>query len=314
MPDSELPELLAQAVKLVRDDHEHGASWLARQVAQALAEASQGNHDAAALERMATLQAAARDFARARPSMAAVANTAARIWQAGISAHEQVSDAQLAALHAEAERLLAGWQHAADAIVGYARAILGPVIYTHSRSGTVEQVLLQLAAHGEGHIKRIIVDESRPGGEGIAAAREFAEASVAVTLVSDSACGLFLPEVSAVVLGADSVRGDGSVVNKVGSFPLAVTAHALDVPVYVLCETLKIAAPTFLLTFEEMESGELLPEPVQGITVRNIYFDRTPAEYISGVVTEDGVLGIKAIAARAQAAGEALSALEDRGW
>ena len=102
-----------------------------------------------------------------------------------------------------------------------------------------------------------------------------------------------------MVLGADSVRADGSVVNKVGSYPLAVTASSLGVPVYVLCETLKIAAPSFPLTLEEMEPGELLPEPVAGITVRNIYFDRTPAEYISGVVTEEGVLDVEAIAARA---------------
>jgi translation initiation factor 2B subunit (eIF-2B alpha/beta/delta family) len=312
-PIPDLPKPLARAVTLVRDDREHGASWLARQVAQALADASQVQHNSATLERMATLHAAARAFARARPSMAAVANTAARMWQAARNTHEQSPDTQLAALHAEAERLLAGWQQAASAIAGYAHSVLGPTVYTHSRSGTVEQVLRQSAAHedGTGLIRHIIVDESRPGGEGITAARAFAAAGVSVTLVTDGACGLFLPEASAVALGADSMRADGSVVNKVGSFPLTVTARALGVPVYVLCETLKIAAPAFPITLEEMAPDELLPEPVPGITVRNIYFDRTPAEYISGVVTEEGVLGIEAIAARAQAAGDALAALEE---
>lgn len=304
-------ELLAHTVALVREDREHGASWLARQAAQALADASQ--LDTATPKRLETLHAAARDFALARPSMAAVANTAARIWQAGMSSGEPSPDAQLAALHAEAERLLASWQRAAASIADFARALLGPVVYTHSSSGTVEQVLQQLVAHddGKGRVERIIVDESRPGGEGVTAARAFAAAGAPVTLVSDGAAGLFLPEASAVVLGADSVRADGSVVNKVGSFPLAVTAHALGVPVYVLCETLKIAAPTFPLRFEEMGPEESLPEPVPGITVRNVYFDRTPAEYISGVITEEGVLDVEAIAARARSAGEALAALED---
>jgi translation initiation factor 2B subunit (eIF-2B alpha/beta/delta family) len=298
---------------MVREDRVHGASWLARQAAGALADASHPEQGSPTLERLTSLHAAAQAFARARPSMAAVANTAARIWQAAHNVTVQSPEAHLTTLHAEAERLLAGWQHAAGAIAAYARSILGPTIYTHSRSGTVEQVLLQLAAHGDGTelIERIIVDESRPGGEGVAAARAFAAAGVPVTLVAEGACGLFLAEASAVVLGADSVRADGAVVNKVGSFPLAVTAHALGVPVYVLCETLKIAAPTFPLALEQMAPDELLPEPVPGITVRNVYFDRMPTEYVSGVVTEEGILGVAAIAARAQTAGEALATLED---
>src|SRR5262249_38347395 len=146
MANARLRESLERAVTLVREDREHGASWLARQVAQTLAEASQQAHDSASSERLATLRAAANDFARARPSMAAVANTAAQIWQSAIPAHQRSPDARLATLHAEAERLLAAWQHAAGAIAGHARTILGPVIHTHSRSGTVELVLLELAA------------------------------------------------------------------------------------------------------------------------------------------------------------------------
>jgi translation initiation factor 2B subunit (eIF-2B alpha/beta/delta family) len=311
MPDLELPEPLARAVTLVRDDREHGASWLARQAAQALADAAAAEHGASAQERILAISAAARAFARARPSMAAVANTAAGVWQAGVTAAQE-PDARLAVLRAAAERLLGQWELVAEAIAGHARPVLGATVYTHSRSGTVEQVLLRLAADGAGArlIERIIVDESWPGGEGVAAARAFAASGVAVTLIADGACGLLLPEADTVVLGADSVRADGSVVNKVGSFPLAVTAHTLGVPVYALCETLKIAASEFPLAFEEMAPAELLPGPVPGITVRNVYFDRTPAEYVSGVVTEEGILDGAAIAARAHAAAEALAMLE----
>ena len=143
-----LPAALARAVTLVRDDREHGASWLARQVALALAEAAEEQRGHATARRLVTLRAAAQAFARARPSMAAVANTAAHIWQAASMATSQGPDAQVAALRAEAERLAAQWERAASAIAGYARPLLGPVVYTHSRSGTVEQVLLQLAARG----------------------------------------------------------------------------------------------------------------------------------------------------------------------
>lgn len=104
---------------------------------------------------------------------------------------------------------------------------------------------------------------------------------------------------------------DGTVINKVGSAPLAVIAHALDVPVYVLCETIKIAANNLPVMLEQMNPAELLPEPVPGITVRNVYFDRTPSKYISGVITEDGVLSVEAIAERAQMAAEVWNALVD---
>ncbi len=307
---TKLPEPLDQAVTLVREDREHGASWLARQVARALANAASAETGSATQDYIASLRVAAQAFARARPSMAAVANTAARIWQAASAAQAQGAVAQLAAIRSEAERLMSQWQDAATAITQFARPLLGATVYTHSRSGTVEQVLTRLAIRAGGPLKRVIVDVSWPGGEGVAAARAFAEAGMQVTLVADGACDLFLPDAQAVVIGADSVRADGSVVNKVGSFPLAVTAQTLGVPVYALCETLKIAAPSFPLTLEETRPEELLPKPVAGVTARNVYFDRTPAEYITSVVTEEGILDAAAVASRARAAGDALATLK----
>ncbi|MBF6590406.1 MAG: translation initiation factor 2, partial [Ktedonobacterales bacterium] len=119
----------------------------------------------------------------------------------------------------------------------------------------------------------------------------------------------FVGEARAVVVGADSVRADGGVVNKVGTYPLALSAREAGVPVYTLCETLKIAAPDFPLVFEEMAPQALLPRPVKGITVRNVYFEYTPPALVAGVVTEDGGLGHSEIAERARQAGVALAAL-----
>jgi translation initiation factor 2B subunit (eIF-2B alpha/beta/delta family) len=142
-----------------------------------------------------------------------------------------------------------------------------------------------------------------------AIARVLAEASAEVTLVADAACGIFIREASAVVVGADSVRADGGVVNKVGTYPLALAAHVAQVPVYVLCETLKIAPPSLPLTFEEMDPTELLPEPSPHLTARNPYFDYTPPELVSALISEEGPLDRPAIQARAERAGEALAGL-----
>ena len=74
-----------------------------------------------------------------------------------------------------------------------------------------------------------------------------------------------------MVLGADSVRANGDVVNKVGSYPLALVAREARVPVYVLAETLKIAAPDFPLQLEPLEWPEApLPRAGDRATQRGI--------------------------------------------
>jgi translation initiation factor 2B subunit (eIF-2B alpha/beta/delta family) len=303
-------ESLHTAATQVRDNRTDGASQLARNVAAALERAS-ARVPASPSDRLRTIQQAAQAFAAARPSMAAVANTAARIWHAG--ANDTVSDpaSRLRAIHRAARALRLESGSAAGRILRHSRPLLPSTLYTLSRSGTVEAVLLTLGKErAAAESPRIVVGESRPGGEGVAAARALAPAGWQVILVPDTACGLFIAEAAAVVLGADSVRADGSIVNKVGSYPLALVAHAAGVPVYVLCETIKIASPDFPLHFEEMEPRALLPDPIPSVTARNVYFDRTPAELITSVISECGPLtrdGIARIAADAQAALTTLS-------
>ena len=292
------------AISSVRADREHGASELARQAALALAEASTTTDGAG--ERLQRIHRAARDFAAARPSMAAIANTAARIWYPAAQSISQPEEA-LRALHTEAQRLLDTWEHATDAIADYAGSLFGETIYTFSRSGTVEHTLQQLAR--DGCLRRVIVGESHPGDEGRALAQSLAAQGIAVTLIADAACGVYLREASAVITGADSVRSDGSVVNKIGSYPLALMAREQHVPFYALCETLKIAAPSFPLAFEEMDTHELLPQPMPGVTVHNPYFEAVPARLVNGVITEASMLDVAAIARYAQQAEDALRAL-----
>lgn len=316
MPAPDLPPALARAVELIRADRSHGASWLARQAAEALYAASSPAGDGAAdaaftngdpQATLAGIARGARALAAARPSMAVLANVVARIWQAGVTPSAAPAPDRIAALHGEAARVLAEGESTEDAILAHARPLLREPVYTQSRSGTVETVLTRMVE--DGALRRFIVSESRPGGEGLALARVLAARGGEVTLVADAACGVFVREAAAVVVGADSVRADGGVVNKVGTYPLALAARAAGVPVYVLCEAAKIAAPAFPLVFEEMDPAELLPEPVPNLTARNPYFEYTPPELVTAVVTEDGPLSRDAIRRRAERAGTALDLL-----
>ena len=320
MTPPDLPEPLRAATARIRDDRDHGASWLAREAAAALAEASApgtlGNDE----ERLERLRQAARALATTRPSMAALSNTAARIWSAtrstgGTDGETSAASARLRALHDAAEAQLRAWDEASAAIYQHVRPLLRGVLFTHSRSGTVEQVLTRYAAEqpeqgtqGDA-LPALWLTESRPGGEGVALARALAPIGWQVTLIADAAVGMFVREAAAVLVGADSIRADGGVVNKVGTYPLALAAQRAGVPMFVLAESVKIAAPSAPLVLEAMDPRELLPEPVPGVAARNPYFELTPAELVNATITERGRLSRQDIAASARDAERDLACL-----
>lgn len=301
----QLPTDIEASIQAIRDDREHGASWLARAAAGVLLRLTEPRDDVADDIWDAVVRMAAQELVEARPSMAAVANTAARIWDAGRSAATPTE--ARTQLRDMAERLATQDEQTQLALRTYAEKMLLGNVYTMSRSGTVEDVLRDLGQRRI--IGRVIIGASVPGGEGVTMGRALAQSGLDVTLVADTACGLFIGEASCVVLGADSLRADGSLVNKVGSYPLALVAREAGKPVYALCETLKISAPDFPLIIEEKDPAELLPDPVAGFRARNPYFDVTPAQLISGYMTEQGVLDRETVARLAETAGVALARL-----
>lgn len=304
-----LPDEYSAAVARLRADRAHGASWLAREAARALAGVATGAGTPE--ERLLWAQTLGRELAVARPSMAAIANTVAHIWWAATSPEEP--QARLDALHVAASEVDSHWDAALVGMTRWARRVLADAngaIYTLSRSGSVEGTLTALArAQAHGEPLRVIVSESRPGAEGVELARALAAAGAKVTLAGDAACAALMDEAALVIVGADSVRADGSVVNKVGTHALALVARASGKPVYALAESLKVTPSSYPLVIEEMAPDEMLAEAAPGLTVRNIYFDVTPPDLITSVVAESGPLDADAIARLAEQAERAYQAL-----
>ncbi|HEX6818484.1 MAG TPA: hypothetical protein VF120_08925 [Ktedonobacterales bacterium] len=310
----DVSRLIEQTVDRLRADREHGASWLSREAAHLLERLTTSVPARQAQARVVLVRHAAMQLAQVRPSMAAVAIGVARIWSAGSEVVEgdasEQAGTRLERIHTAAQNVLTSWNSSADQITAVARPLLGPTVFTLSRSGTVEAVLSRLArAHEEHSMRRVLVAESRPGGEGVVTARALAKVGLAVTLVPDAAIGAVIGEASVVVLGADSVRANGDVVNKVGSYPLSLVAREAGVPVYVLAETLKIAAPNFPLILEPLEWPEMPQLPGPGIELRSVGFEVVPARLITEVISEAGPLDRIQIAARAQAVGRVLAEL-----
>ncbi len=135
-----------------------------------------------------------------------------------------------------------------------------------------------------------IVTESRPLNEGYLLAGRLGAMGVPTTLITDAQMGLFVERADVVVAGADSVSADGSLVNKAGTYPLALAARERGLPFYVCCESFKRRPPGMVEpALEEMNGGELGAPKMVGVTAKNIYFDVTPAALISAWFDENGM-------------------------
>jgi len=148
------------------------------------------------------------------------------------------------------------------------------------------------AAWDRGRLAEVWVDETRPLLQGARlTAWELAHAGIPHRVVADSAAGSLMARglVDRVVVGADRVAANGDVANKVGTYPLAVLADRLGVPFYVAAplSTIDPATPdAAAIPIEERDPAELQA----GDDAFNPAFDVTPAELVTAIVTEAGVL------------------------
>ena len=285
-PETAPQDALASAVEALRADRRSGASALTRQLAQALARWAGEAPAADRQEFLARLRAAARWLAEARPSMLALANVAGLLVEAAADAPQGAAVSTLRRRVQEAARqVIKGWELASERIAAHARSLLPATVLTHSYSASV------MAALRARRPERVVACESRPLLEGRATTRELAAAGIAVTLVTDAQGPLFLSQVEAVLVGADGVLADGSVVNKVGTYPLALAAHDRGLPFYVACESLKVSSGTEWTEAdsEEGDPAEVLAEAIEGVTARNIYFEHTPGRLVTALIMDEGV-------------------------
>ena len=147
----------------------------------------------------------------------------------------------------------------------------------------------------------VIANETRPYLQGARlTAYEMVQEGIPVTLITDSMAGHLMSrgEVDVIVVGADRIAANGDTANKIGTYALAVLAKRHGIPFYV-------AAP--MSTFDpKIRDGSKIPieeRPAsevtgyrgkrwapEGVSVRNPAFDVTPAELITGIITERGVV------------------------
>jgi methylthioribose-1-phosphate isomerase len=148
------------------------------------------------------------------------------------------------------------------------------------------------AAWQQGRLEQVWVDETRPLNQGARLTTwELAREGIPHRLVTDSSAGTLMARglVDQIVVGADRIAANGDVANKVGTYPLAVLAARHGVPFYVAAPVSTIDPHTpdgDAIPIEERDPSEL----GAGIPAVNFAFDVTPAELVTAIVTEAGVL------------------------
>ena len=274
-----------ERIAMIRNDRDHGSRWLVRETISLLYDIAR-EPASSPEEHLQQLRRAGDELANARPAMAALAGAVRRILNAPGGLEDMIS---------EAAKLLNELDSAIEHITGYARPFLTGTIMTHSLSGTVLEVLTNCLSQ----IEHFIVLEGRPRYEGREVAHQLSKKKALVTLITDAQADIFLPQSHAVVVGADSILANGDILNKAGTALLAWAARGHRIPLYVLSETLKISPHSWsgdLTQLEEKEPTEVLEQGMPGVNIRNFYFDRTLSRLITGVITEQGILGKKEIA------------------
>lgn len=173
----------------------------------------------------------------------------------------------------------------------------GQTVFAYSFSTTVVSSLLH--ARSQQKPFRVVCTESRPSMEGRKLATMLASAGVDVTHSFDSSMGLYLPSCRVAFMGVDAVARPG-IVNKVGSWLLALACRELQIPIFALAGTEKFVSDDLLFSFEDHErpGNEIWNDPPQGVQVVNRQFELIPFNWIAGLVTEEGILRTEEDAAR----------------
>ena len=186
----------------------------------------------------------------------------------------------------------------------------GTTVLTHGLSRVVLSILLQ--AHDKGKRFSVLVTESRTADEVNVettnkklqeTARRLQEHGIPVTLVTDVAVAHYMEKVDMIIVGAEGIVENGGIINKIGTYQIAIVAAAFNKPFYVAAESFKFMR-FFPLTQRDLsslkinESKNVTNEDANNskkIKIWNPLNDYTPPSFITLLFTELGVLTPSAV-------------------
>jgi methylthioribose-1-phosphate isomerase len=258
------------------------------------------------------------DFQKICDMMAATRPTAVNLFWAIDRMKRVFSEAALAGASADeiASRLEAEARRIHDEDVASCRAMGGhgavvvpdgARVLTHCNAGALatagygSALGVVRAAVEQGKRIAVIADETRPFLQGARlTAWELLRDGIQTTVITESMAGPLMRagDIDLVVVGADRIAANGDTANKIGTYTVAVLAHEHKLPFYVTAplSTIDLATPDGEhIPIEERDQREVTHlgssrlTPI-GAKIRNPAFDVTPHRYITGIITEKGII------------------------
>lgn len=213
-------------------------------------------------------------------------------------------------LFAEAEAIRVEDEEACRAMGEHGLTLLEPGmgILTHCNAGTIATAKYGTClapiylGHEKGYDFKVFADETRPLLQGARLTSwELHKSGIDVTLICDNMASIVMRNgwIQAVVTGCDRMAANGDGANKIGTSGVAILAKEYGIPfyMYVPTSTIDLDTPTGAeIKIEERDGEEIYkmwyekPMAPEGVKTYNPAFDVTPAEYITAVVTEKGIV------------------------
>ena len=170
-------------------------------------------------------------------------------------------------------------------------------ILTHCHSSGVRSIL-KLANNNVDF--RIFNTETRPVFLGRTTAQKMVDSGIDVTMIIDSAAPFVISnksgskfDIDMVLLGSDAITINGAAINKIGSYGISLSAFHEKIPLYIVVSLLKIKRGIYNILdipIEIRSCNEVWEDAPKGLDIVNLAFDIIPSEFITGFITEFGIL------------------------
>ncbi len=249
---------------------------------------------------------AAQKLRSARPTEALADNAVRRVlWDENFKNTDNIAELRNQLEIAIVDFLYA-LSRAREEIVAFGQEVIKDKkkIFLHCHSATVVDILIRGKESGLSF--EVFNTETRPLFQGRITSSRLLKAGIPVTMVTDSAAGFFISsasgeeyEMDLFLIGADAILSDGSVVNKIGSYGMALAAQEAKVPFYSAASLLKYH-PHTEIEIEYRKPSEVWDYPPKGLKIINYAFDRVPAQLLTGYITEFGIIKPNELSDRAK--------------
>jgi ribose 1,5-bisphosphate isomerase len=164
----------------------------------------------------------------------------------------------------------------------------GDRVLTHCHSRTVVGIFREAKKQGKDFT--VFVTETRPLKQGLITAKDLLASNIKIVYGVDSDMGFLMKKCTKVLVGCDAILPDGSIVNKIGTLPMAIVAKAFGKPFIVAGLSSKLTHKVEIEERDPHEVEDLRKLHGTKLKVINPAFDVTPGDYVDFIITEKGIV------------------------